>query len=106
MDGLIGVCYSKNPMLSFVKKTDKGFITKIKEKEVISNLASTGLYVFTKGSDFVKNTEYMINKDIKIKNEFYISEIYNIMIKKKKKFIVDTSEEFIDLGTPENLKKL
>ena len=106
IDGLIGTCYSKNPMLSFVKKSNKGFVTKIKEKKVISDLASTGLYVFTKGSDFVKNTEYMINKNIRIKNEFYISEIYNIMINKKKKFIVDTSEEFIDLGTPENLKKL
>jgi capsule biosynthesis phosphatase len=106
LDGLIGVCYSKNPMLSFVKKSDKGLVTKIKEKEVISDLASTGMYVFTKGSDFVKNTEYMINKNIRIKNEFYVSEIYNIMIKKKKNFIVDTSEEFIDLGTPENLEIL
>ena len=59
---MIGTCYSKNPMLSFVKKSNKGFVTKIKEKKVISDLASTGLYVFTKGSDFVKNTEYMINK--------------------------------------------
>jgi len=106
VDGLMGVCYSNNPVLSFVKKSDKGFVTKIKEKEVISDLASTGLYVFTKGSDFIKNTEYMINKDVRIKNEFYISEIYNIMIKKEKKFIIDTSEEFMDLGTPENLKKL
>ena len=47
----------------------------------------------------------MIKKDIKVKNEFYVSEIYNILLDSGKKFEIDIAEEFIPLGTPNDIKK-
>ena len=72
---------------------------------MISNFASTGMYIFSKGSDFIKSAEYAIEKNILTKNEFYISELYNILIKEGKKITVDVADEFVALGTPEDIKK-
>ena len=47
----------------------------------------------------------MIKNDIKIKNEFFVSEIYNILLKSGKKFEIDIAEEFIPFGTPSDIKK-
>ena len=82
-----------------------GIVKKIQEKEPISDLASTGLYIFSKGSDFISASEKMIKNNMLTKNEFYVSEIYNILIKDQKKFIVDIADECFLLGTPEDLKK-
>ena len=63
------------------------------------------MYIFSKGSDFIKSVEYAIEEEILSKNEFYISELYNILIKEGKKFTVDIADEFVTLGTPEDIKK-
>ena len=38
-----------------------------------------------KGSDYVKYAEQMINKNIRVNNEFYVCPVYNESIKDKKK---------------------
>lgn len=104
MDGILGVHNSNDSKLSFVKLNSEGFVKKTKEKQAISNMASTGLYVFTQGSDFVRAAEHMIKNNIRTNNEFFVSELYNILIKEGKKFTVDIAEEFIPLGTPDDLE--
>jgi hypothetical protein len=47
----------------------------------------------------------MIKNNMLVKNEFYVSEIYNILLKSGKKFEVDIAEEFIPFGTPDDIKK-
>ena len=105
IDGILGIFNANDPKYSFVEIDNEGIVVRTKEKEVISNFASTGLYVFSKGSDFVKSAEYAIEKNILSKNEFYISELYNFLIKNGKKFTIDFADEFIALGTPEDIKK-
>lgn len=102
--GILGVHNSQDSKLSFVELDKDGFVKRTKEKQPISNLASTGLYIFTKGVDFVNAAEYIIQKDIKTNNEFFVSELYNILIKKDKKIIVDIADEFVPLGTPEDIQ--
>ena len=102
-DGILGVHNSQDPNLSFVELDEDGFVKRTKEKEPISNLASTGLYIFTKGNDFVNAAETMIKNDVKTNNEFFVSELYNILIKEGKRFVVDITDEFIPLGTPEDM---
>ena len=104
IDGILGVFNSNDPKFSFVKINKNGFVVMTKEKKVISNLASTGLYIFSKGSDFVKSAEYAIQKNILSQNEFYISELYNILIQEGKKITVDFADEIAALGTPEDIK--
>jgi len=105
IDGILGIFNANDPKYSFVEIDNEGIVVRTKEKEVISNFASTGLYVFSKGSDFVKSAEYVIEKNILSKNEFYISELYNFLIKNGKKFTIDFADEFAALGTPEDIKK-
>lgn len=104
IDGILGVFNSNDPKLSFIQITSDGFVKRTKEKQLISNIASTGLYVFKRGSDFIRSAEYMIKNNIKTKNEFFIAELYNILIKEGKKFTVDFADKFIPFGTPEDLK--
>ena len=105
IDGILGIFNANDPKYSFVEIDNECMVVRTKEKEVISNFASTGLYVFSKGSDFVKSAEYAIEKNILSKNEFYISELYNFLIKNGKKFTIDFADEFTALGTPEDIKK-
>jgi len=105
IDGILGIFNANDPKYSFVEIDNEGIVVRTKEKEVISNFASTGLYVFSKGSDFVKSAEYVIERNILSKNEFYISELYNFLIKNGKKFTIDFADEFAALGTPEDIKK-
>ncbi len=105
VDGLLGFHQSNDENLSFIKLNAKGFVEQVKEKERISNNASTGLYIFAKAEEFFKAGKEMIENGNKIKNEYYVSEIYNMLIKLNAKFEVDEAEEFIPLGTPNDLKK-
>ncbi len=103
IDGVLGVFRSRGHRWSFIKVNKNGFVIKTTEKKPISNLASTGLYTFTKGKDFVKAAEYAVKNNLTIKGEFYIAPLYNILIKERKRFIVDFAEEFWCLGTPKDL---
>ena len=77
----------------------------VREKKRISEYASTGLYVFTNAKQFFEAGEEMVGKKIKVKNEYYVSEIYNMLLKTNAKFEIDMVEEFTPLGTPNDLKK-
>ena len=105
IDGILGCFESNDENLSFVKLNQDGFVSQIKEKEKISNLASTGLYIFSSAKQFIETTEEIIENDIKVKDEFFISGIYERLLKSGKKFVVDLAEEFIPFGTPEDIKK-
>ena len=48
-----------------------------REKEVISNEATVGIYYWKHGSDYVKYAEQMIQKNIRVNNEFYVAPIFN-----------------------------
>ena len=105
IDGVLGCFTSDDENLSFVELDEKGLVKRVREKEKISSLASTGLYVFSNVRQFVEAAETMIKNDRKVKGEFFVSEIYNILLKSGKKFEIDIAEEFIPFGTPEDIKK-
>jgi len=105
IDGIIGTFNSVEPKWSFVELDNNGYVIKTAEKEPISNLASTGLYYFKHGSEFVKYCEKMIKENLLVKNEFYVIPIYNLLIKDGKKIIIDPVEEFNCFGTPEDLEQ-
>jgi NDP-sugar pyrophosphorylase family protein len=71
---------SNTPHHSYVENNDKGFVSRIVEKEVISNLAVTGIYYFEHGKDFLKAAYKVINEDIKTNGEFYVSSVIAEML--------------------------
>ncbi len=104
-DGLIMTMPADDPKWSFIKYDESGYITMVREKEVISNEATVGIYNYAKGTDFVKYAKQMIKKNIRVNNEFYVAPIYNEMIEDGKKIVFkDVGEKMHGLGTPEDLE--
>ena len=62
IDGGILTFRSTHPKWSFVELDVNGYVKRVAEKEPISDIATVGLYYWTKGSDYVKYAEQMIKK--------------------------------------------
>lgn len=105
-DGLIMTMPAQDPKWSYIQYDANGFVTLVKEKEVISNQATVGIYNYQHGCDFVQYAHQMIEKDIRVNNEFYVAPVYNEMIEAGKKIIYsDVGQHMYGTGTPEDLKQ-
>jgi HAD superfamily hydrolase (TIGR01509 family) len=107
IDGGILTFTATHPKWSFAKLDASGFVERVAEKDPISNIATVGVYFWTKGSDYVKYCKQMIEKDIRTNNEFYVCPVYNEAIqdgKKIKTYHID-KEQMWGMGTPEDLKR-
>jgi len=104
VDGGVVTFKSTHPKWSFVIVNDEGFITEVAEKNPISDNATVGFYYWKKGSDFVKYSEQMIEKNIRVNNEFYVCPVFNEAIKDNKQIKVYEVDNMWGLGTPEDLK--
>jgi HAD superfamily hydrolase (TIGR01509 family) len=101
------ICFpATHPKWSFAKTDENNIISEVAEKNPISDQATAGIYYWKKGSDYVKYAEQMIEKDIRVNNEFYVCPVYNEAIQDNK--IVYNhkipAENMWGLGTPEDLK--
>jgi len=101
LDGLIMTRPANDPKWSFLRiDVETGLVSEIVEKVVISNEATTGIYNFINGSDFVTGAEDMIAKNMRSKGEFYVSTVYTNLIARGQKI---GSYNFGESGTPEDL---
>ena len=105
VDGGMLTFEATHPKWSFAKLGEDGFVCEVAEKKPISNIATVGVYYWTKGSDYVKYTEQMINKNIRTNNEFYVCPVFNEAIQDGKKIKIFEIEKMWGLGTPEDLKR-
>ena len=105
VDGGIVTFEGTHPKWSFAKLGQDGFVSEVAEKKPISNIATVGIYYWLKGSDYVKYTEQMIEKDIRTNNEFYVCPVFNEAINDGKKIKIFEIEKMWGLGTPEDLKR-
>ena len=104
IDGGMLVFTAIHPKWSFAKLNSTGFIEKVAEKDPISDIASVGVYYWAKGSDYIKYAEQMIEKEIRVNNEFYVCPVINEAIGDNKKFKVSYVKEMWGIGTPEDLE--
>ena len=103
-DGGIVSFRATHPKWSFAKVDEKGLVTEVAEKNPISDIATVGYYYWKKGSDFVKYAEDMIEKDIRVNNEFYVCPVFNQAIEDNKEIRTFDIPKMWGLGTPEDLK--
>jgi HAD superfamily hydrolase (TIGR01509 family) len=103
IDGGILTFKSNHPKWSYAKLDDDGFVTEVQEKNPISNIATVGIYYWAKGSDYVKYAEQMIEKDVRVNNEFYVCPVFNEAIADDKNLKVFHINKMWGLGTPEDL---
>jgi len=92
-----------HPKWSYAKVGEDGFVSEVAEKKPISEDATVGVYFWKKGSDYVKYTEQMIDKDIRTNGEFYICPVFNEAIADGKKIRIKEIERMWGIGTPEDL---
>ena len=102
-DGGIVTFEATHPKWSFAKVNKQGLVTEVAEKNPISNIATIGFYYWKNGSDFVKYAEQMINKNIRVNNEFYVCPVFNEAIQDGKAIRTFDVKEMWGLGTPEDL---
>lgn len=103
LDGCILTFESVHPKWSFARLDDDGFVSEVAEKKPISNIATVGIYYWSKGSDFVKYAEKMIEKNIRVNNEFYVCPVFNEAVNDNKKIRTYNISNMWGLGTPEDL---
>ena len=103
--GLIDCFNSDKNNYSYVNVDKNNIIKDIREKVVISNFATSGLYIFLNPRiyiDYYKKAAFEENS-----NEKYISDIYKHMIRNNVKIKAHLEEDMqntIILGTPEEYK--
>lgn len=106
LDGLIMTMPATHPKWSYIRYDKNGYVTLVREKEVISNEATVGIYNYKHGEDFVKYALEMIDKDIRVNGEFYVAPVYNEMILKNKKIgFYNIGNCMHGIGVPEDLEK-
>lgn len=102
-DGGIATFKSTHPKWSYAKVGDDGTVVEVAEKKPISDNATVGIYYWKHGSDFVRYTEQMISKNIRVNNEFYTCPVFNEAIQDEKRIYVLPVEKMWGVGTPEDL---
>jgi dTDP-glucose pyrophosphorylase len=103
VDGGIVTFESTHPKWSFARLGEDGMVCEVAEKNPISNLATVGVYYWKNGSDYVKYAEQMIQKNIRVNNEFYVCPVFNEAIGDGKKIRTKNINKMWGLGTPEDL---
>lgn len=95
----------RDPKWSFAKLDKNNLVTEVKEKVVISEFATVGIYLYSKGRDFVDATIDMIIENDRVNNEFYTCPTYNYAIKDGSKIGIYNIEfeQMHGIGTPEDL---
>jgi dTDP-glucose pyrophosphorylase len=104
-DGGITTFTATESKWSFVKIIPgTEIITEVAEKNPISNKATTGIYWFKHGKDFVQGVRQMMMKQIKTNGEYYVCPVFNELIAVGKQIHDYPINKMIGLGTPEDLE--
>jgi len=95
----------KDPKWSFAKLNHNKLVTEVQEKKPISKHATVGIYLFSKGADFVNGAIDMIVENDRVNNEFYTCPVYNYLVKENKSIGIYNinASAMHGIGTPEDL---
>lgn len=103
VDGGIVTFTATHPKWSFAKVNEYGMVTEVAEKNPISDIATVGVYYWKRGSDYVKYAEQMIEKNIRVNNEFYVCPVFNEAIDGGLDIRTFHIDRMWGIGTPEDL---
>ena len=96
---------------AFLKETEDGtrWMSAIREKQPFTNnrmneYASNGTYYFKSGLIMKKYFKLLMDKKLKVKNEYYVSMVYNLLIENELKVNIFEIEHMLQWGTPYDLE--
>jgi dTDP-glucose pyrophosphorylase len=88
---------------SFARTDKTGRVVEVAEKLRISDYASTGLYYFSSGREFVSVAAEVISNGEKTKGEYYVIPVYQKYIQRGLDVRTSAASELWDMGTAEGL---
>lgn len=103
-DGGIVTFKANHPKWSYAKIGDDGYVREVAEKNPISDDATVGFYYWKRGFEFVKYAKQMMDKNIRVNNEFYVCPVFNEAILDNKKIVTHPASKMWGMGTPEDLE--
>lgn len=107
VDGCISVFHqpdATDTKWSYARLDSHGFVKEVKEKEPISDIATTGIYYWSRAGDFIDCAKSMIAKNIRVNNEFYVCPVYNEAVEQGLKIKVSYCKKMWGLGVPADLE--
>jgi len=102
--GMISVANLPGDRWSFARTDESGRVVEVAEKVRISDHASTGLYYFSSGREFVQVAEKMIANQEKTRGEYYVIPVYQKYVQQDWRVDISVANEVWDMGTPESLE--
>lgn len=105
-DGVIWTQKVSDPSSFGVVKLDaEGYISEMVEKPAVfvSDLAIVGIYYFKEGEKLRDSLRYIIQHDIREKNEFQLTTALERLKNQGVKFRTGEIDEWLDCGTKENI---
>jgi dTDP-glucose pyrophosphorylase len=104
-DGIILTfnCTERDPKWSYAQTDSADYVTRVAEKDPISDNATTGHYYWSKWSTFKNSAIQMINANDRTNNEFYLCPTFNYTINNGGRVIIQRVNEMHGIGTPEDL---
>jgi dTDP-glucose pyrophosphorylase len=101
--GLISVIDMPGDRWSFARADASGRVVEVAEKVRISDHASTGLYHFASGREFVEVAQGILRRGERTRGEYYVMPVYQHYIDRGWHVEIVPSREMWDMGTPEAL---
>jgi bifunctional N-acetylglucosamine-1-phosphate-uridyltransferase/glucosamine-1-phosphate-acetyltransferase GlmU-like protein len=96
---------------AFLRETEIGsrWMNAIQEKQPFTNnkmseYASNGTYYFKSGAIMKRYFKSLMNKQIKVKNEYYVSMVYNLLIEDGLRVSIFEINNMLQWGTPYDLE--
>ncbi|MEO0098926.1 MAG: sugar phosphate nucleotidyltransferase, partial [candidate division WOR-3 bacterium] len=104
-ENLVGVKRVENPRRFGIVELRDGVIARIVEKpqEPKSDLAIVGVYYFTESAPLFRALQTIIEKNIKTKGEYQLSDALELLIEEGLILKAQPVEYWLDCGTPEAL---
>jgi dTDP-glucose pyrophosphorylase len=104
-EGFILNFNSTDPKWSYVLTNKHGKITRVVEKEVVSDIANVGIYGWSNASYFFDSARTMIENNDRVNGEFYIAPTYNVLLSRGFRIQSIMCQKMLAAGTPEDLEE-
>ena len=79
-DAVTWVFRSVNPRISFVRTTDDGRVLEASEKDPISDVATSGVFLFRRAHEFVDAACAVIRKEWHTRGSYFVAPVLNELI--------------------------
>lgn len=105
VDGGLLTFNSDNPSYSYAIIDTYNTVLETAEKKVISNNAITGAYFFSRAETFIDAAEELLAMPIsESMPEYYLSNLYNILLSRGRVIKASYVDNFASFGTPDELQ--